>query len=219
MRRSRLASAHSPVHLRACTGSVSSFLGGRKTRTTDDDDDDDDNESRVRIPRDLCGRRKNARRRGNVKEEKKERKRTKFTAASRDRRNDGWLRQQDRVDVEPGRAQRVPGLQAQVHRGVRLRLGVRLHRADAAHAEKVRPPPSLHLRSLCSSTAGPTTTVAQELSLFFYLPPCVSIRRRKLLTTAQYIYKTLFQEEKGSDITVFILGRAWRLHKVYISQV
>lgn len=43
--------------------------------------------------------------------------------------------------------------------------------------------------------------------------------RRKLLTTAQYIYKTLFQEEKGSDITVFILGRAWRLHKVYISQV
>ncbi|XP_043480223.1 protein germ cell-less [Leptopilina heterotoma] len=43
-------------------------------------------------------------------------------------------------------------------------------------------------------------------------------KRRKLLTTAQYIYKTLFLEEKGSDITVLILGRAWRLHKVYISQ-
>lgn len=43
--------------------------------------------------------------------------------------------------------------------------------------------------------------------------------RRKLLTTAQYIYKTLFQEEKGSDITVLMLGKAWRLHKVYISQV
>ncbi|XP_043286018.1 protein germ cell-less [Venturia canescens] len=43
-------------------------------------------------------------------------------------------------------------------------------------------------------------------------------KRRKLLTTAQYIYKTLFQEEKASDITVFMLGRAWRLHKVYISQ-
>ncbi|KAF7990963.1 hypothetical protein HCN44_000768 [Aphidius gifuensis] len=43
-------------------------------------------------------------------------------------------------------------------------------------------------------------------------------KKRKLLTTAQYIYKTLFQEEKGSDITVFILGRPWRLHKVYISQ-
>lgn len=43
-------------------------------------------------------------------------------------------------------------------------------------------------------------------------------KKRKLLTTAQYIYKTLFQEEKGSDITVFMLGRAWRLHKVYISQ-
>lgn len=45
------------------------------------------------------------------------------------------------------------------------------------------------------------------------------VYRRKLLTTAQYIYKTLFLEEKGSDITVLILGRAWRLHKVYISQV
>lgn len=43
-------------------------------------------------------------------------------------------------------------------------------------------------------------------------------KRRKLLTTAQYIYKTLFQEEKGSDITVYMLGRAWKLHKVYISQ-
>ncbi|KYQ52306.1 Protein germ cell-less [Trachymyrmex zeteki] len=43
-------------------------------------------------------------------------------------------------------------------------------------------------------------------------------KKRKLLTTAQYIYKTLFQEEKGSDITVLILGCAWRLHKVYISQ-
>ncbi|XP_011307946.1 protein germ cell-less isoform X1 [Fopius arisanus] len=43
-------------------------------------------------------------------------------------------------------------------------------------------------------------------------------KRKKLLTTAQYIYKTLFQEEKASDITVFILGKPWRLHKVYISQ-
>ncbi|XP_043249806.1 protein germ cell-less isoform X1 [Colletes gigas] len=43
-------------------------------------------------------------------------------------------------------------------------------------------------------------------------------KKRKLLTTAQYIYKTLFQEEKGSDITVLVLGKAWRLHKVYISQ-
>ncbi|XP_012276724.1 protein germ cell-less isoform X2 [Orussus abietinus] len=43
-------------------------------------------------------------------------------------------------------------------------------------------------------------------------------KKRKLLTTAQYIYKTLFQEEKGSDVTVLMLGKAWRLHKVYISQ-
>lgn len=65
------------------------------------------------------------------------------------------------------------------------------------------------------------------IGLSLYFVNCVAdilhlecpVRRRKLLTTAQYIYKTLFQEEKGSDITVFILGRAWRLHKVYISQV
>ncbi|OXU32077.1 hypothetical protein TSAR_004851 [Trichomalopsis sarcophagae] len=43
-------------------------------------------------------------------------------------------------------------------------------------------------------------------------------KRRKLMTTAQYIYKTLFEEEKASDITVVMLGKAWRLHKVYISQ-
>ncbi|XP_014233447.1 protein germ cell-less isoform X1 [Trichogramma pretiosum] len=43
-------------------------------------------------------------------------------------------------------------------------------------------------------------------------------KRRKLLTTAQYIYRTLFLEEKGSDITVLMLGKAWKLHKVYISQ-
>ncbi|XP_046424555.1 protein germ cell-less isoform X1 [Neodiprion virginianus] len=43
-------------------------------------------------------------------------------------------------------------------------------------------------------------------------------KKRKLLTTAQYIYKTLFQEEKGSDVTVLMLGKAWRLHKVYITQ-
>lgn len=43
-------------------------------------------------------------------------------------------------------------------------------------------------------------------------------KKKKLLTTAQYIYKTLFQEEKGSDITVVMLGKAWKLHKVYISQ-
>lgn len=39
------------------------------------------------------------------------------------------------------------------------------------------------------------------------------------MTTAQYIYKTLFEEEKASDITVIMLGKVWRLHKVYISQV
>lgn len=59
--------------------------------------------------------------------------------------------------------------------------------------------------------------VQDSLSKFPY--SMTFVFRRKLMTTAQYIYKTLFQEEKGSDITVLMLGKAWRLHKVYISQV
>ncbi|XP_016988519.1 protein germ cell-less-like [Drosophila rhopaloa] len=43
-------------------------------------------------------------------------------------------------------------------------------------------------------------------------------KRKKLLTTTQYIYKTLFKEEKNSDVTVMALGKVWHLHKVYLSQ-
>nr|XP_016940515.1 protein germ cell-less-like isoform X1 [Drosophila suzukii] len=42
--------------------------------------------------------------------------------------------------------------------------------------------------------------------------------RKKLLTTTHYIYKTLFKEEKNSDVAVKALDKVWHLHKVYLSQ-
>lgn len=42
--------------------------------------------------------------------------------------------------------------------------------------------------------------------------------RKKLITTAQYIYKALFKEERNSDISVMALGKIWHLHKVYLCQ-
>ncbi|XP_067008338.1 protein germ cell-less [Anabrus simplex] len=43
-------------------------------------------------------------------------------------------------------------------------------------------------------------------------------KRKKLISTAQYIYQALFKEGKNSDVTVYALGKAWRLHKVYLCQ-
>ncbi|XP_037948047.1 protein germ cell-less isoform X2 [Teleopsis dalmanni] len=43
-------------------------------------------------------------------------------------------------------------------------------------------------------------------------------KKKKLLSTAKYIYKTLFEGQANSDITVMALGRTWRLHKLYLSQ-
>ncbi|XP_055535163.1 protein germ cell-less [Wyeomyia smithii] len=43
-------------------------------------------------------------------------------------------------------------------------------------------------------------------------------KRKKLISTAKYIYQALFKEERNSDITVHALGKVWHLHKVYLSQ-
>ncbi|XP_039502131.1 protein germ cell-less isoform X1 [Drosophila santomea] len=43
-------------------------------------------------------------------------------------------------------------------------------------------------------------------------------KKKKLLTTTQYIYKALFKEEKNSDVAVMALDKVWHLHKVYLSQ-
>ena len=47
----------------------------------------------------------------------------------------------------------------------------------------------------------------------------ISFRRRCANSTSQYIYKTLFEDGSGSDVTVCALGKEWRLHKVYLRQV
>ncbi|XP_037032912.1 protein germ cell-less [Bradysia coprophila] len=43
-------------------------------------------------------------------------------------------------------------------------------------------------------------------------------KKKKLLTTTQYIYQALYKEQLNSDITVLALGKTWRLHKVYLCQ-
>lgn len=42
--------------------------------------------------------------------------------------------------------------------------------------------------------------------------------RKKLQTTAQYIYKTFYVEEQNSDVSVMALGKVWHLHKIYLCQ-
>ncbi|KAL1139368.1 hypothetical protein AAG570_006352 [Ranatra chinensis] len=45
-----------------------------------------------------------------------------------------------------------------------------------------------------------------------------SPKRKKLICTAHYIYKALFVEGKDSDVTVNMLNKDWKLHKVYLRQ-
>lgn len=47
---------------------------------------------------------------------------------------------------------------------------------------------------------------------------CILPKKKKLLTTTQYIYQALFKEQKNSDISVMAQGNIWHLHKVYLCQ-
>ena len=38
--------------------------------------------------------------------------------------------------------------------------------------------------------------------------------KRRLKTTTEYIYETLFKDGKDSDVVVKALGTSWNLHKV-----
>lgn len=42
--------------------------------------------------------------------------------------------------------------------------------------------------------------------------------KKRLRTTSQYIYQTLFLNGENSDVTIKALGQEWNLHKVYIRQ-
>lgn len=43
-------------------------------------------------------------------------------------------------------------------------------------------------------------------------------KKKKLLTTTQYIYQALFKDQTNSDISVMAQGKIWHLHKVYLCQ-
>ncbi|KAK2709599.1 germ cell-less protein-like 1 [Artemia franciscana] len=43
-------------------------------------------------------------------------------------------------------------------------------------------------------------------------------RRKKLQSTSDYIYRTMFLEGQNSDVTIVALGRSWKLHRVNLSQ-
>ncbi len=45
------------------------------------------------------------------------------------------------------------------------------------------------------------------------------VYRKKLKSTSQYIYETLFINGENSDVSIVALGKEWRLHKVYLCQV
>lgn len=39
------------------------------------------------------------------------------------------------------------------------------------------------------------------------------------MSTSKYIYKSLFEEGKGSDVKIIALNKEWNLHRIYLSQV
>ncbi|KAF5296198.1 hypothetical protein FQA39_LY12652 [Lamprigera yunnana] len=43
-------------------------------------------------------------------------------------------------------------------------------------------------------------------------------KRKKLVTTAKYIYQTLYEEGKNSDLTVKVLEHEFQLHRIYLCQ-
>lgn len=43
-------------------------------------------------------------------------------------------------------------------------------------------------------------------------------KKKKLISTAEYIYQALFEEGKNSDVTVCALGEEFHLHRIYLCQ-
>lgn len=46
----------------------------------------------------------------------------------------------------------------------------------------------------------------------------VSPRRKRIQSTSDYIYETLFNRGADSDITICALGKEWKLHRLYLRQ-
>jgi len=45
------------------------------------------------------------------------------------------------------------------------------------------------------------------------------IFRKRVKSTSKYIYQTLFLDGENSDIKLKVLGKEWKLHKLYLKQV
>lgn len=53
---------------------------------------------------------------------------------------------------------------------------------------------------------------------FDYYGDTPSPKRRRIMSTSKYIYKTLFEEGRDSDVKIIALEREWNLHKLYLCQ-
>lgn len=45
-----------------------------------------------------------------------------------------------------------------------------------------------------------------------------TLKKKRLMSTSQYIYNALFEQGLNSDVTIVALGTEWKLHKIYLSQ-
>lgn len=64
-----------------------------------------------------------------------------------------------------------------------------------------------------------------ESASYPHIPSCIAfllswiLNRKKLKSTSNYIYQTLFLNGENSDIRICTLGQEWNLHKLYLCQV
>ncbi|XP_060083594.1 germ cell-less protein-like 1 [Ylistrum balloti] len=63
-----------------------------------------------------------------------------------------------------------------------------------------------------------TQTTAEGLPGAATRDPLHTPKRKRIKSTSNYIYQTLFLDGENSDVTISALGREWKLHKLYLSQ-
>ena len=66
----------------------------------------------------------------------------------------------------------------------------------------------------CSSYFPQFSSKVVHFNLLYYLQLAATPSKRRLKTTTEYIYETLFKDGKDSDVVVKALGKSWNLHKV-----
>lgn len=66
--------------------------------------------------------------------------------------------------------------------------------------------------------ASPDASLRSSVSKSRIRPELVKPSRKKMKSTSNYIYNTLFVNGENSDICVRALSREWHLHKLYLCQ-